>query len=57
MTNVAHLMSFEEQKRAISVFNTLGVTKLRFTGRRREGRKRGRRGRKIGEGEIGREGR
>jgi molybdenum cofactor biosynthesis enzyme MoaA len=26
------LMSFEEQKRAITIFSTLGMTKIRFTG-------------------------
>ena len=32
LTSSEKLMSFDEQKRAISIFSTLGMTKLRFTG-------------------------
>ena len=32
LTASEKLMSFDEQKRAISIFSSLGMTKLRFTG-------------------------
>ena len=32
LTCAEKLMSFDEQKRTISIFSTLGMTKLRFTG-------------------------
>lgn len=32
LTSAEKLMTFEEQKRAITIFSTLGMTKIRFTG-------------------------
>ena len=32
LTDADKLMSFEEQKRTLSIFSSLGMTKLRFTG-------------------------
>ena len=32
LTSAEKLMTFEEQKRALSIFSVLGITKVRFTG-------------------------
>jgi GTP 3',8-cyclase len=32
LTSPEKLMTFEEQKRALSIFSVLGITKVRFTG-------------------------